>query len=804
MSNPAEPAMTHLLFEPKKLYKGVSLELGISDYTIPLDNYHKNSITALQLKLSFRGQVHIKIGVWQDGYSYVWLTDKVMKGTPVEPVDTKVMKGKAVLELIDAVKAMNGMPALKTVNAVTKTEFPEDMSSDEIERYTPSLVTSIMPIDISSVNGGNLEIKITALADSQVFFCEITSSGLPFPVYEASNLTTLCNFIFPKKDLCTEEPLYFHLQGKTSYFSIEQQHVTLPPWGSVDFTSYFNSFSACKWQKYTNVDELALSLDFSGEIEVELCHLESGAYRSEDDPTIIKELKTRTLYMGRLRHETRSTAFLHIEQYPTTGIIGCRVRALSEATIYGGGFSTPCAITQPAKLGISITTFKREEAVKASAKRISAAIADYKDKISLTIVDNGKTLTTEDVPGTTLIPSRNLGGTGGFMRGLIHYQDLNEGFTHCLFMDDDAFCETESIFRALAFIEHAKDDRASICGAMLYENIKFLQWENGAWFEYRCHPLKHNLDLREQANLVANEIEDPEHNIYGAWWFFLFPLAHAKNYAFPFFVRGDDIDFSYNNDFQIITVNGLSCWQEDFNSKANALSVYLAVRSHIVHHLTLSNLPNDKKKLVTMINEHFNQYNNSYHYGTAACVTLAVKHVMQGPKFFLNNLEMADVIREIKELSKNEIPQPMTGEEKNFVFADKNLKTKILPKVIRNFSLHGHLLPKFLMDTKTAWAINKDSGAFPNPNRTYLRKKLYIIDVKKESLYVLIGKTSVYIKNKYQHVKAMLSLYRKFYKLKQAYTCNVLGASTPPDEKTPFMRGLYTLNSASVATSEKK
>lgn len=82
-------------------------------------------------------------------------------------------------------------------------------------------------------------------------------------------------------------------------------------------------------------------------------------------------------------------------------------------------------------------------------KRVKKNILDnpeYKDKILFTVVDNSKNITNEEASGVNIIPNENTGGSGGFMRGLLHYEN-DTNATHVLFMDDDASCETESITR---------------------------------------------------------------------------------------------------------------------------------------------------------------------------------------------------------------------------------------------------------------------------------------------------------------------------------------------------------------------
>lgn len=422
--------------------------------------------------------------------------------------------------------------------------------------------------DLSRFEQGEVEITFLGLEDS------VITENIYKPVKkEISAPQILYSFISPTYDLCCEEQIYYKFLGAEIYYSFEDGLVHLFKDTSVDLLTYFNAFSACKWYKYTNIRNLSVYIDFIGNAEVFIVHKDKWGER------VLRSYSVET--------EERGTFELEIGEYPHSGLIGIKIFAHDTSILYGGGWLSPDPEVQHVHLGIGITTFKREEAVKAAVARLSKAISAhplYSGLIDITVVDNGQTLSPEDVPGATLIPNKNLGGTGGFTRSLIHYQETGE-HTHCLFMDDDASCEASSIFRSISFIRHATDPKASLSGAMLFENIQFQQWENGAWFDGGCHSLKRDFDMRNADRLLENE-EEPSERIYGAWWFF-FPLAEAKNYSLPFFVRGDDIDFSYSNNFKVISLNGVSCWQQDFKTKENAMTAYLFLRSHVVHHLTI-------------------------------------------------------------------------------------------------------------------------------------------------------------------------------------------------------------------------
>ena len=622
-------------------------------------------------------------------------------------------------------------------------------------------------IDLSKVQSGTLKITLYALKESAVFADHFIKKdaqprdalygSLPSAVEkEIEPHRVLYNFLSPSYELCCEEPLYYKFFGEHSYYSHEDQAVHLGKDSFVSLLTYFNAFSAVKWKKYTNVDRLSICLDFEGAAKAEVIHIVEGK-------------EARIVASWKVEADRRATLELSLVEYPDVGILGLRIYAWRESVLYGGGYLTDVPETQNVRLGIGITTYRREEAVKAAVARLGKAISGhplYHDAIDITVVDNGQTLVPEDVPAASLIPNRNLGGTGGFMRNLIHYQEEGR-CTHCLFMDDDASCETGSIFRSVSFIRHAKEENLAISGAMLFENIQFLQWEKGAWFYGGCHPLNHNLDLRDSKKLLVNERESSK-QIYGAWWFFLFPVAKVKQYALPFFVRGDDIDFSYSNNFQIVTLNGISCWQQDFKTKENAMTAYLFLRSHIVHHLTIPQLRCSFRVIWKILWEHFAAYNNSYLYGSAACVNLAIRHVLQGPKFFEDNIVPTEILKQVKELSAGEASLPLTeGLKKSLIHADKNIKTLILPVSLRKLSCYGHLFPGFMIRKTPYDMIYK--WQMPNPKRVYMRNQIIMIDEVTRRETILRRDSKRYFGNLFEFVKLIGRLFFSYKSLRALY-----------------------------------
>ncbi len=649
-------------------------------------------------------------------------------------------------------------------------------------------------IDLSKVQEGFLEIVLYALEESAVFAHEpaifgknvtlrdtLYGSLLPAVEKKIQPQCVLYDFLSPSYELCCEESLYYkffeeresypnqedHIKffeehncycfGSYSYYCFDDQSVHLEKDSFVNLLTYFNAFSAVKWKKYTNVDQISIYLDFEGSAKADVIHLTEGS-------------EVKVFASWKLEADHRTILELPLGSYPDTGILGLRIYAWRESVLYGGGYLTDAPETQAVHLGIGITTYRREKAVKTAVARFGKAIAEhpfYYDAIDITVVDNGQTLVPEDVPAANLIPNRNLGGTGGFMRNLIYYQDEGR-CTHCLFMDDDAACEVGSLFRSMSFIRHAKDTALALGGAMLFENIQFLQWEKGAWFYGGCHPLNHKLDLRDFRNLLVNENESSK-PIYGAWWFFFFPIAKVKQYTLPFFVRGDDIDFSYSNDFLITSLNGVSCWQQDFKTKENAMTAYLFLRSHVVHHLTIPQLKCSFITIWKILWGHFAAYNNSYLYGSAACVNLAIKHILQGPKFWEDNIVPTDILKKIKDLSGCEASVPLARRKiETLVYAEKNIKTQIFPVFLRKMSFYGHLMPKFMIRKTPHDMLYK--WQMPNPNRVYMRTQVIMFDEINQRKTILRRNVGHYFKNLFQFVNLICHLFFSYKTLRDIYT----------------------------------
>ena len=169
----------------------------------------------------------------------------------------------------------------------------------------------------------------------------------------------------------------------------------------------------------------------------------------------------------------------------TEGMLFFELISLADDNFINKGFYyTELAPVNSVKLGIVITHFNRKHYVLPAIDRVSKDLLQdpyFKDKISLIVVDNSQNITPEEAQCAIVIPNQNLGGSGGFTRGLMYLEDQKD-YTHCLFMDDDASCEIESIRRAYALLQYTTTEKFVVAGAQMSETFPQHMYEKGAIF----------------------------------------------------------------------------------------------------------------------------------------------------------------------------------------------------------------------------------------------------------------------------------------------------------------------------------
>jgi len=587
-------------------------------------------------------------------------------------------------------------------------------------------------------------------------------------------MITLQNIVFPEQGLCTEQDLYFHLQDLASFRGSDNT-LHMQAGASVGFGTYFNSLSIGKWHNNCTLKGLYLALQGQGHLELKVWHAIPDQSWEQLVSEVI-EIQPGSPYRVDLSHYAQNAS---------TGVIFFELRALGPAVFFGGQFQTDTLLENPPKLAISITTFKREQAVLNTVGRLQEFLqgAEYRDNIHIFMVDNGQSVDIASSEKLTYIANDNLGGAGGFARGLQEAEAA--GFSHVLFTDDDAAFPIESLHRTYIYLSLAKDSRTAVAGAMINNTHKWAMWENGALFDRNCRPLGCGTDLREQDEVFALEkqstnLSNP--NLYGGWWFFAFPIVHARYHPYPFFVRGDDISFSIANDFAITTLNGVLSFQEDFSEKESPNTLYLDLRSHIAHHLSFPALEIGGTEVAKIAVKFLLKHLVKFHYETMEALLLSWEDVMQGPQFFLDNKDMSARRATLKTIVKNEIWQPLP--EGNTPVATNPARR--LGRFWFNyyrFSLNGHLLPM------PAWISRKVVAPLSE------RSNLHMIWGSDEITYLNTDRTKSYTtrRDRLRGLKLLGRTIRIFFKFRARYPalCKEYRDSYPQIASKDYWREVY-------------
>ena len=509
----------------------------------------------------------------------------------------------------------------------------------------------------------------------------------------------LQNVIFPTQSNWEKASLFIR---PTSSMKISFNHMfetRLKKDDFVDLSTFFNAFSHQKWLSLTSLETLSLHLCGSGDICIKILAFSETA--------AAKCIVEKHMSLSK----TGSYIDLPAPQNISGQIVAIQINAFGNVCLTKLQWVTEDAPKRDVNLAAVITTFKREDVVSKTIKKFRDHVIPYaSNNIELYVVDNGSSVELDNVTDKIhLYNNINLGGAGGFARGLIELQK-NGHHTHALFMDDDAACEPESIWRSCKLLAYANDEKLSIAGGMFHSDAPNIQYEKGAIFSQHADGTpwvaQYNYrDLFDIASVASNDFVDLAN--YGAWWFFAFPVNEISHYSFPFFVRGDDIDFSIRNKLNIVTLNGIASWCENFGYKVTPSVEYLAYRSC----LALAFMHGDFRRVKATLKfcyEHIKVSALHYQYGCANAVLDAVEDACKGPTFFATN---PSPIQKLRELNKRYPGEKLS--EENFKKLQPIPRNKYKKKKLLGIlSAYGLLLPKRsikkqLVHSRIPWDVGK-------------------------------------------------------------------------------------------------
>ena len=379
------------------------------------------------------------------------------------------------------------------------------------------------------------------------------------------------------------------------------------------------------------------------------------------------------------------------------------------------------------KLAIIITSYNRHDNLIAFTKLIKQSLlshAKYSQCIHLFIINNGEPIPLKSSASVSIITNQNFGGSGGFARGL-YEASKDPSFTHCLFMDDDAGCDVDTIEQTFLTLKHSQTPNLSIAGCMINEDEPDIIYESGAqvrYFGLKCLPNK--------AVQPSREVID-----YGGWWFYAFPISYTDHYPFPFFVRYDDILFGVMNRRHLKqSFEDICCIQPAFNTKFCPFLHYLVSRNKFI--IGAYTAPIRASIFLRLFFLHQVIYFTfCYRYESARAVIEGFKDGLKGSQFWVDNIECIEPRERIAKLTINEEYQYSIEDLTNYsIDSSKAVKDGPFKKAVRALTFNSHLLPSAFFKKSTRMT----SGRFKYPTRhAFLQKQIIYASPNNDKLMLL-------------------------------------------------------------------
>ena len=558
---------------------------------------------------------------------------------------------------------------------------------------------------------------------------------------------TLSNIVLPKG----AEPL----GGWDLYIKTPEGSVCTPEingcllQGSVDFFTYFNACSLAKWKKYAGIKRVYLHLEFANEaINKEYaCTIQffGRSYLDSAASSLASGVRL-TSTMGKTK-ENGSLVFDLLIPETDYEVIGFALDVRGGVVLEKAYYYARVAEEQinSVKIALCTTTFLKEDYIIPNIELVKNEVLAADDVIArnfhMFVIDNGRTLDAEALSdeGVTVLPNPNVGGSGGFARGMMEAMKHDENFTHVLLMDDDVSISTESLRRTFNLLSLAtgKYKNAFINGAMLvaeepnrqFEDVSYVV-NSGAYASVKSN--KYYMDQKQY--IVRNEHIDVEiPKAYGAWWFSCIPVSAIEQVGLPLplFVRCDDVEYGMRAKPIYMTMNGICVWHDGFMGRSRAsVDSYQYVRNFLIM-IAMTDCSSQDLFMLRMERALRLQL-RVMSYDAADLILDGIADYLKGPDYFAS-LNGEEVIKRNAKKNEKLVPLDELAEPYRNVSYNKRLlgdqsRIKPLLKLMRTLPYDRHLLPDVLLrDTPEAVFYSGLSILSP---RTIGTKTLVAIDLE--------------------------------------------------------------------------
>lgn len=433
----------------------------------------------------------------------------------------------------------------------------------------------------------------------------------------------------------------------------------LPPGIRVSFATVFNGFPASYWRQWTIATKVRLRLEIDGATSV-LIYKSNAQGRSQ-------RVDSKTTGEG----TSELTFDLPLNSFTDGGWYWFDLVAGDDgARLISGDWHVDAEPVRPTTLTIGITTFNRPDYCARTLMTLATAgnLAEIVKRVF--VVDQGNKNVKDDelfpqaaeLLGDRLrmIYQANMGGSGGFSRGMYEAVKADEAEFHLL-LDDDVTVEPESIERMAMFASMCR--RRTIVGGQMFDlNDKSIAHSFGEginkwrWLWGPVEDTSNRVDLgtanlRRRATLHRRLDVD-----YNGWWMELIPVSVIRELglSLPIFIKWDDLEYGLRAQtigVDTVTLPGAGLWHISWVDKDDARDwqAYFHERNRILTALLHSpyelagRLPYELSTLDV-------KHSVSGEYYAQAIRLMAIEDILSGPEHLHRTIKTT--MPKLRELTK--------------------------------------------------------------------------------------------------------------------------------------------------------
>lgn len=460
---------------------------------------------------------------------------------------------------------------------------------------------------------------------------EIAPDALRVASHPAPDRLVLQRGIFTGPSPKVSDELYAVVKGRATR---ERQTLRLEKGALAHTNTYFGRFAASYWQRWTTVTavEATMTLEVANKARVRLVASDIAGHR-------------RIIASADVEASGPLTLSAPLDQYVDGGALWLEFDAVGAELGISELTWTTAAPERVRPVAIAICTFNRAEDCAHTVAALASDPVVLSAIDAVYVVDQGTDLVqdrplfqqTLPVFGDKLryIRQPNLGGAGGFTRGLYEVSGANE-HADVILMDDDILCEPETVLRLNAFANLTVEPTLVGAQMLFLLNPDYLNvGAEEVHLDKLMHGQKVPKALRNTSMLKKNQERRVDAG-YNAWWTCLIPAEVVKKIGLPIpiFFQWDDVEYGVRareHGFVTVTLPNAAVWHADFYWKDfDDWARYFSTRNSLIVCAMHTDL--DGKAITRQLFRNLAEHLVAMQYGLAHTTLQGIEDFLRGPQ----------------------------------------------------------------------------------------------------------------------------------------------------------------------------